>query len=384
MALSVFQLKAEGGKALSQDDYVKLQNALMLLNGGMAEAAMSDFDELCEKYPDDYLVNYERLIALYHIGEYDRVVNESKRLFQNINVQPGAYQVCGNAYDQMGDPDKAKSVYREGLKRFPESGALYLELGNIDLMSQDYDAAYSNYLHGMEADPDFASNYFRAALLGFSAHELYVWGLLYAETEILLAPENERRECMAKGIYECMVDNVRYDGAGSHNEAIVTFVPARGMQVSQDVTKASLDFPGVYDGCTNIALKAFVTEKEPFVGSIAHLTRLRKGIVDAYFKITGNLFGNSMFLLPFQRRIIKAGHWEAYNYFLFSSVCPDEYDAWIATNEKKLRCFIDWLRDNPFRLDRKHTVCQNTVNRCARKLNFMEALTIQAKLMGGN
>lgn len=120
MALSVFQLKAEGGKALSQDDYVKLQNALMLVNGGMAEAAMSDFDELCEKYPDDYLVNYERLIALYHIGEYDRVVNESKRLFQNINVQPGAYQVCGNAYDQMGDPDKAKvctaKVWKDFLK----------------------------------------------------------------------------------------------------------------------------------------------------------------------------------------------------------------------------------------------------------------------------
>ena len=86
----------------------------------------------------------------------------------------------GNAQDALGNPEAATKTYDEGLKRFPNSGSLYLEKGNIHLLHKRYAEAAECYTRGVEVQPDFASNYYRLAkLLAGSTEPL--WAIVYAE-----------------------------------------------------------------------------------------------------------------------------------------------------------------------------------------------------------
>lgn len=373
---------ADNKSEISQADFDRLHNAVKLVDGGMAEAALTDFDELLSKYPGNYLIAYERLYACYSLGRYDEVVKKGEKLLKSSEASPLVYQLVGNAYDILGKVDKSRSTYEKGLKRFPNSGPLYLEIGNTYLHQSAYNEAVENYNKGIDVDPDFASNYYRAAEIFFQVDKLKVWGLAYAETEILLNPNSsERNSVMALAIRNCLTDNVKIDLNADSVSAKVTLVPERDIIGNPDNGKFYLGFPGVYEGCLSAGAKTFWYERKPFTGSIADLAELRRIAVEAYFAATDNLYGNSMYLLPFQKKIIDAGHWEAYNYFLFSSVQNEEFEAWYSENESKLDAFIDWFNVDTFRLDAKHTVGMNTIYRDARDLDILNAMMVQAAIL---
>lgn len=368
-------------KELSAKASELLKNAVMFVDAGMFESAQTEFDYLLKEYPDNYVVVYEYCYMLYAQKRYDEILKLEKKLLGLKGVEPKAYQLIGNIYDMTGRSDKARKVYNEGLKRFPGSGALYLELGNVEWEKKDYTKAFPFYLQGMKAEPSFASNYFRAALLGLSTDELRVWGLVYAETEILLAPNNESRHAdMANGIREVLLNNIKITLAPDSSSAKVTLVPSRVITLDPSDNKAGISFPSVYEGCTMSAIAGFLYNKEEFRATIPQLIELRKGIVETYFTVTKNLFGNSMYLLPYQKSVIDAGHWEAYNYFLFSPVAEDEFDKWYESNSEKFQAFVEWFNSDPFHLDDEHTVGQLTIDRDARSIDLVEAMAISAGL----
>jgi tetratricopeptide (TPR) repeat protein len=68
--------------------------------------------------------------------------------------------MLGNAYDDNGQRGKARDAYNEGLKKFPNAGRLYLELGTTYWMENDYDHAVSLWEKGVEVQPCYPSNYY--------------------------------------------------------------------------------------------------------------------------------------------------------------------------------------------------------------------------------
>ncbi|MDE5929513.1 MAG: hypothetical protein K2H03_03430, partial [Muribaculaceae bacterium] len=235
---------------LSQDDRRTLENAIMLIDGGMAEAALEDFDILLKRHPDNYLVLYEHMYALYHLGRYKEIVKDSKKLLNHPDVDAIAFQMCGNVMDITGKSKKAEKIYREGLARFPESGPLYLELGNLRMARQEYREALKWYIDGIVAAPNFASNYYRAALMSSIIPDCQTWALIMAETEILLAPSNEMRHMeMSDLIRLCLCNNIRKECADSSWTADVSLVPGRGIIMDQTSESVQLAFEGVYECC---------------------------------------------------------------------------------------------------------------------------------------
>lgn len=367
---------------LPDEAFETLKRAVALGNEGMYEAALTDFDNLAERFPDNYVVQYERLFALYHLQRFDDVAKEAKKLVKHKDADPMVFQMYGNVLDILGKPDEARKVYHKGLERFPTAGFLYLELGNLDFMSGKYADALDNYNEGIDVQPGFASNYYRGAMICFLSERAKVWALVYAETAILLAPNKEDRKSeMSEKIRNCLRDNIRIEVSGDSAKASVTLVPDRKMILNRDGDIVYLDFPGIYEGCTVGAVTDFVAHKKPFSATIAQLIELRRGIVEAYFACTDNLYGNSMYLLPFSKSVIDAGHWEAYNYFIFDSCVPDEYNAWIKENEEKMMAFVDWYNQQPFTLDATHTVGVGQIYSDYRPLNLVESLAVQSDLI---
>ncbi len=376
---------AQGAKddlnQLTPDDRELLIKTVNLVDNGLTEAALTDFDYLAKKYPDNYLVQYERAYDLYMLQRYDEVIALQKFFLKNKSATERTYQLIGNAYDLSGNRKQAEKTYKKGLKRFPDSGSLYLELGNLCMSDNEYQKALAYYNDGILAQPNFASNYYRASFLYFGSEAGKVWGLVYAEAAILLAPSNEERhEEMANMIIDCLKESIHFD-YGSESSLSVKLVPARDIQFDAKTSEAYVSFPGIYEAALIRPLTKLFSEKKPFDCSIAQLIDIRKGAVEAYYSVTDGLYGDSMYLLEFQRKVIEAGHWDAYNYYLFMMSYPDEFDQWYDTNSEKLDAFIEWYNQAPFTLGDGRSVDPMQILNSHSPLNIFQTLMIQADLL---
>ncbi len=88
--------------AISPDDRQLLSKAVEMVDMGLSEAMIPDFDALAGRYPDNYLVQYERLYNLYNLynlGRYDEVLKKEKFILGHKNSSELAYQLIGNSYD---------------------------------------------------------------------------------------------------------------------------------------------------------------------------------------------------------------------------------------------------------------------------------------------
>lgn len=56
-------------------------------------------------------------------------------------------------------------------------------------------------------------------------------------------------------------------------------------------------------------------------------------------------------LVRWQERILQAGHFDAYNYWLFRSARPAEYEKWSKAHRKELDAWLAWRSSNAIRLD---------------------------------
>lgn len=367
--------------AISPEDMDLLQKVIKLVDMGPSEAVMPDFDYLSEKYPDNYLVQYERLYYLYHLGRYEEVVKQKDFILGFKNTSWLAYQMIGNAYDILGEKKDAVKIYSEGLKRFPESGALYAELGNVYLSEEEYNKALEEYNHGIMVQPNFSSNYYRAAMLYLSSVESKVWGLIYAETAILLAPNNDSRQKDMSGmIVDCLKENIHMSFEGDP-ELKVALVPSRNITIDKEKDVVHLGFPGIYEGAISQPLNSMFMDSIPFECTLPQLIYIRKGLVEAYFSATDNLYGKSMYLLEFQKKIIDAGHWDAYNYFLFMFSFPEEFAGWLEANKDAFEAFIEWFNNDPFTLGEGRSVDPMQIFNSYRPLSLIEALVLQSKLL---
>lgn len=377
-------LLAAGSKSqpLDPTDRELLSKAIELVDAGMGESALTDFDYLAKKYPQNYIVQYERVYALYSLGRYHEVIDAGILLMKSPDTVDHDFQLVGNAYDLLGERKKAAEVYSEGIRRFPDSGRLYLELANLYNLDKDYDRALENYNKGISVDPNFASNYFQAANLYLYSEGDKVWGLIYAEAEILLAPSNEsRHQRMASMMVNCFRENIKlsYDSAKSSLSVTLRLTPMIRIVPEYDIT--FFDFPGVYEYVIRSPLMSMLLNHEQFTASIPQLIEIRRGAVETYYAVTDNLYGKSMYMLEFQKEVIDAGHWDAYNYFIFSGCYPEEFDAWYDEHKEEFDSFVEWYNKAPFTLGDGRSVTPDRIFGNYRPLDVIDGLSIMAGLI---
>lgn len=366
-------------KALSPADKELLTKIVRLEDEGLYEAVSPDFDYLAKKYPKNYVVNYERMYNLYMLKKYGEIIKDRKLLLNHKCASERAFQLMGNAYDMSGDSKKAAKIYEDGLKRFPNSGSLYLELGNLALFDNDYGKALENYSKGIVVQPGFASNYFWAAKIYLASQDAKVWGLVYAESEVLLAPSDEsRRKEMAGLMVDCMKESIKVDGDTLQSVSLVTATGIDPVSMTARVT-----FPLVYETTLMLPLMRFSRDKTPIRWTLGQLTEIRKGIVEAYFSEFADYYGDSMYLLEYQKKIIDAGHWDAYNCFLFMDSFPDESEEWYSSNSEAMDSFIKWYNAAPFRLGDGRTVDPFQIKNPSRTVDLKEWFQLQARLVSG-
>ena len=104
------------------------------------------------------------------------------------------FQLAGNVYKALEQAKECEKIYKKGLKKFPKSGPLYSEYGELLWSSKDF-SAIEQWEKGIQNDPAYSGNYYNAALYYFFTKDK-VWSLVYGEIFINMESLSERGAAM--------------------------------------------------------------------------------------------------------------------------------------------------------------------------------------------
>ncbi len=278
--------------------------------------------------------SYELAWTYYCNKEYKKAINVLTPFLNKKDVVTSdVYQLLGNAYDEDNNSYKAVDVYTMGLEQFPNAGNLHLELGNIKYKEGNFREALYWYEKGIEKEPMFSSNYYRAAKVFLMSTEV-VWGLLYGEIFMILEPESERSKEFSKELFSAYKDGISLGANASvdFNNNIIVY---------SDSFERKNVFPSVFN---SLMLKCVRGKR--YI-DIATLGQIRKLFISNLYKEAKD-FDNPLF--NYEKTLMDNGLFDAYNYYLFAYGDTKESSAWINSHKAQWDRLVKYLKSNPISL----------------------------------
>ncbi len=293
---------------LTESEYAEYNKAVEYSDNNRIDEAIAIYDNLLKKYPMIYALQYEKAYCLYKKEEWKECIKIGEALESHPDADAEIYQLTGNALDLMGKRNLAHKKYEEGLEKFPDSGALYMEMGTLYALDEDYNEAVSLYEKGIEVDPKFPSNYFRAAsLLCYSNYPLY--GIIYAEIHNLLEPNHDRSLQLSEAIYDAYNDNI---------SDLRTIIPSLPEALSTDGNLTASD-----------------------LAEIRRIVTMNRSEVTKFGYPDTSLFN-------YHQEIIDAGFWREYNLWLFRGAAIEELQKFYEEEQSRFEAFVEWFNQNPY------------------------------------
>lgn len=322
-----------------------LQKAVKLIDNEQYYDAERCLKTAIDQGMDSLYLHYELAWCYYSMQDYEKSISTLESLLNRQDVVADVYQLLGNAFDEIGQSGKAVSIYEQGLDKFENAGCLYLELGNMKYKNGDYKNAIYYYEKGIEHDPMFASNYYRAALVFLSSTE-EVWGVMYGELFMLLERDSERCKLLSRQLFETYFQEI------SFNRGVVSVdFNSPTIAYSNSSVRPNLFPDNFQDAMTNAA-------KSERHLDLASLNRIRHRF-SREFNSNSSSFENV--LSKYHDRLISAGHFEAYNYWLFGYGNPNQTAQWVKANKTKWDSFLAWFEKNPISINQNEVFSRYTM-----------------------
>jgi tetratricopeptide (TPR) repeat protein len=267
----------------------------------------------------------DMVMCFYFKRDYTKALEGAKKLIERNDADEVCFQIAGNVYKALEQPKDCEKVYKKGLKKFPKSGPLYSEYGELLWASKDY-SAIDQWEKGIEVAPSYSGNYYNAALYYFYTKDK-VWSLLYGEIFVNMESFSDRGTAMKQLLLQAYKEKLFTDAdlmKGEENnksEFAKAFLEGMSKQYS-------------------LASKGITVES---------LTMIRTRFILDWFDHNAAKFPFRLF--DFQRQLLQEGMFDAYNQWLFGvTENPAAYDNWTKTHEQEYNSFTAFQRSRIFRM----------------------------------
>jgi hypothetical protein len=216
-------------------------------------------------------------------------------------------------------------MYKKAFKKYPRSGPLYSEYGELLWSSKDY-SAIDLWEKGIETDPGYSGNYYNAALYYFFTKDK-VWSFIYGEIFVNMESLDERgaamKQLLLQGYKEKLFSQVDLLKGEEKNksEFAKTFLLSMGKQ-------------------STLANSGINTEI---------LTMIRTRFILDWFENYAAKYPFRLF--DYQRQLIQEGMFDAYNEWLFGTTENlAAYDNWTKTHATEYANFNSFQHTRIFKM----------------------------------
>lgn len=306
----------------------KALQAIKLMDDGQIDESIVLLKESEQLDPGNFDIAYEIAFAYYLKEDYKLALDVVERVkdYKNTNYQ--LYQIWGNLLDLMDKPEEAIAKYDEGLKIYPEKGALYLEKGVVLESTGKYSEALNSYQLGIDANPEYPSNYYRAANLFLNSTNK-VPGLIYGEIFLNMERTTERSLEMSKSLYDAYKSSIIVEGEKIELKFCDVIIDA-----DKFVKDKRLPF------CMIFAKNFLPAIKGVNEFNLAGLVKIRREFLKSYYE--GDYKDYPNFLIDYLKKVDDQKLFDTYNYYFFQMGSEDEFDEWLSSHQEDFNAFRDW------------------------------------------
>lgn len=302
------QLQETARSFMKQGDYA---NAVLVLN----RAKQQD--------PGNIPVAKDLAMAYYYQNDNTKALETINTVIDRDEIDDQTYQIAGMIYRRAELVKDLEKMYRKALKKFPESGPLYNELGELLWDQKNYDAI-KQWEKGIEMDPSYSKNYYNAARYYYLSTDK-IWGLLYGEIFINMEPLSSK----APEIKQLLLDGYKKLFAEANLEKSVPDKTPFVRAIVKEMNNA-----------TSVAAAGISTET---------LTMIRSRFILSWFENADQKFKYRLF--SYHQQLLREGLFDAYNQWIFGSVQNlAAYQAWVNTHPATYEEFLGFQKGRIFKV----------------------------------
>jgi len=301
------QLHETARTFMRQGDFT---NAILVLNRAV------------ELQPNNLDFLKDLALSYYFANDYTRSLEIIKPVVERSDADDQCFQIAGNIYKATGQTKEAEKVYKRGLKKFPKSGLLYNEMGEL-ANSIGGSESIKNWEAGIQADPNYPRNYYNAARYYFVTGET-LRGLIYSEIFLNMDPLGSR----------------------APQTKLMLLDGYKRLFTATDLEKASKD----RNPFIRAVLKSLNKQSQVAMQGInaASLTMIRTRFILDWFNEPGK---PTFRLFDYQLQLLRNGLFDAYNQWIFGSAGNlSAFQNWINTHSLEYDGFTNLQRSMVFKM----------------------------------
>lgn len=308
----------------------KIYDAIKLVDEKKYDEGIAILKE-CEKTDSkDSTYPYEIALAYTYKEDYKNAISQLEKIKNYENLDDSYFALLGNNYDYLNNPEQAVKTYDEGLKRFPNSGKLHLEKGVIYEFDKKYSVAVRIYEKGIEVEPNYPSNYYRAANIYLNSDNK-LNGLIYGEIFLNIERSSNRTKEMSEKLYNTYKNAIIFKGK---NEKQISICRSVNIDIKTFEMDKKLPFCMIFE--KNIVLSMINLNEF----NLDNLSSIRKRFLKEYFIKDYKDYPNA--LLSYHRKIEDSNVFDAYNHYIFQMGDSNSFNIWKESHQNEYNKFVEW------------------------------------------
>lgn len=310
----------------AQDDVKTLQaTARTFMQTGDYDNAILVLNRALQQDSKNLELNKDLVMSYYLKRDYVKALDGVKVLVDREDADVATFQIAGNVYKALEEAKEAEKIYKKGLKKFPRSGSLFSEYGELLWATKDF-SAIKQWEEGIKIDPAYSGNYYNAAMYYFYTKDK-VWSLIYGEIFINMESFGERGAAMKQLLLQ------------GYKEKLFT-----DADLMKDQEKLKSEFARAY--LQTMVKQSSLANKGI---SVETLTMIRTRFILDWF--AGNAAKYPFRLFDFQRQLLSEGMFNAYNQWLFGPVENlAAYENWMKANPEEYNGFNNFQKNRIFKI----------------------------------
>jgi tetratricopeptide (TPR) repeat protein len=196
--------------------------------------------------PQNIQVQKDLSLTYYYQRDYVKAKEIIQPLLDREDADVQVYQIAGNLHKALQEVKECEKLYKKGLKKYPNSGPLYAEYGELLWMNKDNNSIQQWEL-GIKSDPSYAANYYHAARFYSYTREL-LWTMLYGEMFINMESYSNRtaeiKSLLLETYKRFFLQNIQLakqtKSVGDFSAAILSLLQKNSSSVNNGITTESL------------------------------------------------------------------------------------------------------------------------------------------------
>lgn len=309
----------------AQDSNELQENAKNFMRDGDFTNAILVLNRAKQMDPKNIEIVKSLALNYYFKKDYKQGLETIKPVLDWDQVDDQCFQIAGNLYQALDLPKDCEKLYRKALKKFPDCGPLYNDLGELMVFLQEKDFI-AEWEKGIEKDPTYSKNYLNACRY-YAAVDNKIWSILYGEIFLNMEP---------------------FGTNSSEIKSLVLELYKRIFQVpdiekaNKEKSKFAIAFVHQLSKQSNVAALGISPES---------LTMIRTRFILDWFsdKETSAKFPFRLF--DYQRQLIQQGYFDAYNQWIFGTAQNlVEYQTWTNLHAKESEEFTAFQKNRIFKI----------------------------------